>query len=181
MSWKRTADRNPNFTSARAFAQAKDSKLRATLTVYGHGENRVKPDLALLDVAVETTGPTAQEAARLNAQLSQKVIVALKDQVGNDGSVGTGSYNLFPEYAPKAEGGATKLIGYRVENSVTVRTSALQKIGHLIDAAIAAGANRVNRLSFTIRDDTAARNAAIALAGKDAESKAQALASALGV
>ena len=62
-----------------------------------------------------------------------------------------------------------------------MQTGALDLVGPLIDAAIAAGANRVNSLDFNLRDDTRARNDAIAKAAKDAQAQAQALAAALGL
>ena len=61
------------------------------------------------------------------------------------------------------------ITGYRAENSITVQTGALDLVGPLIDAAIAAGANRVNSLDFNLRDDTRARNDAITKAAKDAQ------------
>jgi uncharacterized protein YggE len=64
---------------------------------------------------------------------------------------------------------------------VTVNTGALDLIGALIDSAIAAGANRVNSLSFSVKDDTKPRTEAITIATRDAHAQASALASALGV
>ena len=61
-----------------------------------------------------------------------------------------------------------------------MQTGALDLVGPLIDAAIAAGANRVNSLDFNLRDDTRARNDAITKAAKDAQAQGQALA-ALGL
>jgi len=54
-------------------------------------------------------------------------------------------------------------------------------VGALIDAAIGAGANRIDSVSFTLRDQSAPRNEAIAKAAADAVSQARALAAALGV
>ena len=62
-----------------------------------------------------------------------------------------------------------------------MQTGALDIVGPLIDAAIAAGADRVNSLDFNLRDDTAARGDAIAKAAKDAQAQAQALATALSL
>jgi len=51
----------------------------------------------------------------------------------------------------------------------------------LIDTAIEAGANRINFLNFTLRDESQARSQAITLAAKDAQTQADALAKSLGV
>ena len=73
------------------------------------------------------------------------------------------------------------IIGYNAQNTVTVHTGALDLVGALIDTAIAAGANRVNSLNFSVKDDTKARTEAIAIATRDAHAQADALASALNV
>jgi len=49
------------------------------------------------------------------------------------------------------------------------------------NTAIDAGANRINFLIFTLRDETQARSKAIALAAKDAQAQAESLARSLGV
>jgi len=64
---------------------------------------------------------------------------------------------------------------------VTVHSGALELVGTLIDSAIAAGANRVNSLSFSVKDDSKARAEAIAMATRDARAQADALAAALDV
>jgi len=54
-------------------------------------------------------------------------------------------------------------------------------LGELIDAAIGAGANRINFLNFTLRDESQARSQAITIATRDAQTQAESLAKALGV
>jgi uncharacterized protein YggE len=92
----------------------------------------------------------------------------------------TGGYSLYPDYRDQ-NGGESRIIGYRAANSITVQTGALELVGPLIDAAIAAGANRVDSLDYDLRDNTKARGQAITNATKDAEAQARALAAALGV
>jgi hypothetical protein len=151
-----------------------------TIEVDGSGETRTSPDTADLDVAIETEAKTAEEAANRNAALAAKVIDALKSKLGDKGKVTTGGYSLNPEYDPHASE-KPRIIGYTAQNTVTVHTGAFDLVGALIDAAIAAGANRVNSLNFSVKDDTKARTEAIAIATRDARAQAEALASALGV
>jgi len=153
-----------------------------TIEVVGHGEVRVTPDLALLDFAVETHAHTAEQAARGNAKLSDKVKRAIQSKLGDKGKLWTVGYNLFPDYSNPRPGDETpKVIGYRATNSVHVETGAIDLAGALIDAAVAAGANRVDSINFGLRDESKARNEAITKASKDAQAQAQTLASALGV
>jgi uncharacterized protein len=153
-----------------------------TIQVSGTGETQATPDLAVLSLAIETHAATAAEAAGRNGGLAQKVSDTLRDKLGDKGKTWTGGYSLYPEYGDESRPNMKPTItGYRAENSITVQTGALDLVGPLIDAAIAAGANRVNSLDFNLRDDTRARNDAIAKAAKDAQAQAQALAAALGL
>ncbi len=152
-----------------------------TIEVTGSAEVRANPDRATMDVAVETHAETAAKAASANARLSQKVADALKGALGTNGRIQTGSYTLMPDYRSRPGEVEARIVGYRSVNTVTVETTALDRVGALIDAAIGAGANRVDSVSFTMRDQSAARNEAIAKAAGDAMGQARALAAALGV
>lgn len=163
-----------------AIAQTDVSKQR-TIEVSGDGETQAAPDQATLQLAIETHATTAAQAAGSNGALAQKVRNALKATLGDRGKLWTGGYSLYPDYSEPRNGGEAKILGYRAQNSITVQTGALGLVGPLIDAAIGAGANRVDSLAYDLRDDTRARDEAIAKAAKDAQAQAQALASALGV
>src|SRR5260370_6092688 len=131
-----------------------------TIEVNGSGETRTSPDTADLDLAIETQAKTAEEAANRNAALAAKVIDALKSQLGDQGKITTGGYSLNPAYEERPNRKPT-IVGYTAQNTVTVKTGALDLVGPLIDAAIAAGTNRVNALNFSITDDIKAPTEAI--------------------
>jgi uncharacterized protein YggE len=152
-----------------------------TIEVTGNGEAHVAPDIAFLNLAIETHAATAQESAGQNAALAQKVVEALTKKLGGKGKVWTGGYSLYPEYNEPKPNEKPVVTGYRAENSITVRTGEIGMLGALIDTAIGAGANRINYLNFTLRDESQARSQAIALAAKDAQAQAESLAKALGV
>ncbi|MGA3228540.1 MAG: SIMPL domain-containing protein [Candidatus Binatus sp.] len=170
----------PVFAPAASAESGANTPAVRTIEVDGSGETRTSPDSADLDVAIETQAKTAEEAANRNAALAAKVIDALKSKLGDKGKITTGGYSLNPEYDQRASE-KPRIIGYNAQNTVTVNTGALDLVGPLIDSAIAAGANRVNSLNFSVKDDIKARTEAIASATRDARAQAQALASALGV
>jgi len=151
------------------------------IAVDGTGEARTSPDYAELSVAIETTGTTAEEAANRNAALAEKVTAALKSKLGDKGKISTGGYSLNPEYDQRPGREKPAITGYSAQNSLTVATGTLNLVGALIDSAISAGANRVNYLNFSVKDDVKARTEAITIATRDAKAQADALASALGV
>jgi uncharacterized protein len=158
----------PTFTGARV------------IEVSGNSEIQAAPDLATLEIAIETHAASADHAAGLNGAMAEKVREALTSKLADKGSMWTGGYSLFPEYTEPREGKPT-LTGYRAENSITVQTGELGLVGPLIDAAIGAGANRIDTLNYSLRADSKARSEAIAKAAHDAQTQASALADALGV
>jgi hypothetical protein len=165
-----------------ATAEGAANANQRTIQVSGNGEAQAAPDLAVLSLAIETHAATAADAAGRNGGLAQRVSDALKAKLGDKGKTWTGGYSLAPEYENETRPNAKPvIIGYQAQNTITVQTGALDLVGPLIDAAIAAGANRVNSLDFSLRDDTSARNDAITKAAKDAQAQAQALAAALGL
>jgi uncharacterized protein YggE len=150
------------------------------IEVSGSSEVQAAPDLATLEIAIETHAASADHAAGLNGALAEKVRDALTSKLANKGVMWTGGYSLFPEYSEPREGKPT-VTGYRAENSITVQTGELDLVGPLIDTAIEAGANRIDTLNYSLRANSKARTEAIAKAARDAQTQASALADALGV
>src|SRR5690606_12584202 len=70
--------------------------------------------------------------------------------------------------------------GYRAVNMVEIRVDSLDELGAIIDAAIAAGANRVASLHFELQDMESARLEAIGLAVEKARREAEVVARAAG-
>src|SRR5215467_166090 len=153
-----------------------------TIVVSGNGEVSVRPDMANLSFAIETHAKSAAEAASRNAALAQKITDALKAKLGDKGKVSTGGYSLEPEYEQhQGRSDTATIVGYSAQNSIAVETPAMNLLGELIDAAIGAGANRVNSLDFTLKNDSKPRADALANASRDAQQQAQALAASLNV
>jgi uncharacterized protein YggE len=119
------------------------------------------------------------DAQQENANNSDAVVRALKGAAGAGAEVKTSGYSLQPIRVYK-EGQPPTISGYEARNSVTVTMSDLTKVGAVIDATAQAGANDVAGISFTLRKDRPARDQALAEATREAMSKAQVIATALG-
>ena len=65
--------------------------------------------------------------------------------------------------------------------TVVVDSPKLDLLGATVEAAVKAGAARLNQVSFTLKDDSTARKEAIEKASADAKSKAETLATSMGV
>jgi uncharacterized protein len=104
---------------------------------------------------------------------------ALKAAAGTGAEVKTSGYSLQPQRVYK-ENQPPTIVGYEARNSVTVTTSELNKVGTIIDAASQAGSNEIAGIAFTLRQDRPARDRALSEATREAVSKAQVIAQALG-
>jgi uncharacterized protein len=154
------------------------------IKVTGEGEVEVAPDEALVALAVETTGRTAEEAGRLNSNRTAAVIHTLKEKGIAAQDIETGRYDLFPNYPqPPAQkkGKKDQPTSYRAVNSLQVTVKDLKKAGEVIDAALKVGANRVEQVSFQVSNPAKAQQQALQEAVQRARAQAGVLAQSLGV
>ena len=149
------------------------------LVVAGYGQIAVPPDRATIDVAVETRAPTAAAAASRNARRVREVLDTLRARGVAASDVATVAYAVQPEYASSGRGQPT-LRGYVANNVVRVETAAMDPVGALIDAALAAGADRINDVRFRSSRYTSLRDSATAIAVSNARRTAEAMARASG-
>jgi uncharacterized protein YggE len=159
--------------------KATDSKRQTRVSVGGDSIVRAQPDTAILMVAIVTQGKRALDAQQENATKTDAVIRALKAAAGAGAEVKTSGYSLQPMRVYR-EGQPPLINGYEARNTIIVTMSELAKLGNVIDAASQAGANDVTGISFTLRQDRAARDQALKEATREAMSKAQVIAQALG-
>jgi uncharacterized protein YggE len=141
----------------------------STVSTSGTATTEVTPDQLSVTVGVETNSTTAQEAVILNANLTTQLVAAVRGLGINEDQIETSSYSLSPIYEyivppqpcieiyPPPPGCETRqeIIGYRASNTVTVTLDVTAELnaGQVIDAAIGAGANRVDGIVFFISQD----------------------------
>src|ERR1044071_5033224 len=154
---------------------------RSLVRVLVTGEPSVQAaaDTAVLTLAVVTQNASASEAQAENATKTDAVVRAIRAAAGSGAEVKTSGYSLQPQYAYK-EGMPPTITSYVARNSVTVTTGELNRVGGVIDAASRAGANSVDGLAFTLRNDAQARQRALSEATREAMSKARTVATTLG-
>ncbi|HEY0099392.1 MAG TPA: SIMPL domain-containing protein [Pyrinomonadaceae bacterium] len=149
------------------------------VVVSGDSLVQARPDTAMISVAVVTQAQTALAAQQENARRSEAMVRALKSAAGAGAEVETSGYSLQPQYTYR-ENQQPLIRGYEARNTVSVTLGDLTKVGPVIDAATAAGANNIDHLAFTLRRDEPARDEALGKATREALRKAQVLAQALG-
>ena len=155
-----------------------------TINVSGVGTVTASPDRAQVSFAVWTEAVTAADALTSNSNKMNKVIKALTDAGIPMDQIKTTGYSVEPviQY-PEKSAEPPKIVGYIARNEVQVTLTDVTSVGRIIDTAVVGGANVVSGVYFTLSESKAAefRNEAIKEAAKDADSKAKAIASSLGV
>jgi hypothetical protein len=163
-------------TTAQAVAQApsKTHFVRAT----GEATVTARPDRAQISIGVINQSSTAQAAAAANATQTAQVIDAIKRVLGEGGELKTSGYAISPQYQ-YTTGRAPKITGYQASNTVLIIVNELHLLGKVIDAASDSGANNINGVSFSLKDDSQVRNQALGEAAAKARAAAEAIAKAL--
>jgi len=190
-----------SFTNATAQAENPSNEIR-TILVTGSSSDKVSPDRVTISFAVESQNKTAQQATQTNAKITNLVIEALKASGVTESELSTSYYNVYPvyEYASEpvqctqvGQDQAQKycppttqkqtLIGYKASDAIQIESAQLDKVGQWIDAAVGAGANRVDYLYFFVSDQTQneIRDRLIADAIQDAHNKAEIALGPLGM
>jgi uncharacterized protein YggE len=151
----------------------------STIRVTGEAAVPTPPDEAILEIGVTTQAATAQAAAAENAEKVERVLAALRKDVGPGGTVQTLSYNLTPDYRQIREDQQPRIVSYTAYNILRVKLTDFARVGKLIDQGIAAGANNVQRVDFIVKEQNRAHQEALTSATALAMQKAEAMAAAL--
>lgn len=166
------------FFAAQVAAQD-TGKLPPSVQTSGEAVVTATPDRAQIDVGVVTQADTSQAAVAQNAQKLEATLERLRQLLGANTDIKTVSYTLNPNYRYPKEGGEPTITGYTATNIVRVTLDDLTQVGKAIDAATQAGANRIQSLRFTLKDERTVQAQALREAALNARRKAEALASAL--
>ena len=150
-----------------------------TLKVRAKGDVRIAPDMALLNLGVETIAPTAREAQGENAEVMQRVLSKLLSMGIDKTQIKTTGFSLWrvTEYYE----GKREFKGFRVTHTLEVPVMDLEKVGFILDTAIDAGINMVQSVVFTLRDSRSSYREALTKAVRKARAKAEAIAAAEGL
>lgn len=151
---------------------------RNIVSVVGKGELSIKPDIVYLSIGVDTSAETAQEAQKTNAAKIQKITTLLKNTWGiADKDIQSSQFYVQPNYSYSEKEGQ-KVKGYNANHTLVVSYRDLTKVGQLLDAASAAGANNIGNARFSVEDSSAFEAQVIEKAMANADVKAGAIAKA---
>ncbi|MDE1829285.1 MAG: SIMPL domain-containing protein [Thaumarchaeota archaeon] len=158
-----------------------------TTSVTGTATETVMPDLVVIQLGVDTQAKTAQGALIQNAQAMNATATAIQKLGINATEISTSDFTIEPVYNntgpyPPYNVYQSVFIGYKVSNTLIIKTTKLGLAGNILDTAVGAGANRVDNVSFTLSPakQQIVQNSLIDNAVLDAQSRAQKALAPLG-
>lgn len=149
------------------------------MTVYGKGSIKVKPDIAIASIGVIVENKDLKTAQGQSMERANKVLDTLRRMGINERDIKTENYTINPEYDYIE--GKQVFRTYKVTNTFRVTLRDLNRIGEVIDAAVASGANVVNNITFTIENPDKYYNQALKIAVRNALEKARELGETLNI
>lgn len=168
------------------------------VTVVGEAVRGVTPETAEFLIEVTASGPSAAQSLRDNQLKTTQVtqaLAALGVQPADLPTISLNVYNMYsqplaalPSYGGMPQIGQSgfglqpevQFGSYQTRKILRVNVREPARVGEIADAAVRAGAVVVGSFNFKVTDEAAARRAALEAAGRDARSKAEALAGAAG-
>ncbi|MGW8266811.1 MAG: SIMPL domain-containing protein [Longimicrobiales bacterium] len=156
---------------------------QGTIEVTGQAQVQVPADRVRISFGVETEAQSASEASAQNAREMEAVVASLRASGVPGLEIETYGYSLTPEYRIQAREDPSRrsISGYRAMNNIRVTVPGVDRAGEVLDAGVAAGANRVVNLQFEASDTREARLEALRSAVRVAREEAQTIAEAMGV
>ena len=154
------------------------------ITVVGIGKVTGQPDVAHVTVGIETQAPSLQTAVDDNKAKMTVLLETLKKLGLADKDIQTSNYSVYTERvtppAPGAEVSTDQMI-YHVTNQVDVIVRDVNQLGDVLDKAVAAGANNIYGVNFSVEDTSKLESDARAKAVENAKARAQELAQLNGL
>ena len=150
---------------------------RGYISVNTSANAELAPDVAEISIAVKTyDNKSMQKATLQNKEISEQVISTLKSMIDTSKGdyIKTADFSATPIYS--YSGNKRNFDKYQVSNSVVVHTKSIDKIGTMIDKAIALGATDVNSLNFSVSNYETQCHDLLTLAAKKASARANAVA-----
>ena len=150
------------------------------LSVSASGEASRAPDIATASAGVVTQAPDANAAMRANAAQMQKVIAAIRAAGVAERDIQTTGISIHPTYR-HADNEEPRISGYNASNSVNLKVRDIARLGEVLDALVASGANNVNGPSFGIDQPEAVYDEARRKALEQGRARADMYAETLGL
>ena len=159
---------------------AQDADKR-TVSVSGEGLHRVAPDMATVRFGVVSQARSPEDARRENESAAREALNAVRELGIDEARIRLENLRLQPwrEYNNDARRWEER--GFEAARSLVVEVDDLNLLPELVARIVQSGANRLDQVSYDLRNRDLARNEALRLAIHNAREKAQLMTQTLGV
>lgn len=157
--------------AALALGIARLPRASRVVAATGTAQKSFVPDIAHLDLGVQTDAPTVQKAQQDNVATMKGVLAALKAAGVKSEDIQTSSFYVNQNF-DYSSGKSAKPTGWRVYNTLTLRVKP-DLVSAVIDAASKVGANVFNSISFDISNREELKAGLMKDAVANARAKAQ--------
>jgi hypothetical protein len=152
-----------------------------TIMIEGEGTVTGKPDIATFVMGTESHGVDAAAAQTANSTIMNKIIEDTKGLGISEDDIQTSGYNIYEDLQWNSDTGDYDSKGWIVSNYVTVKVRDVSKLSTVLAMAGQNGITDISGPTFTIDDTTNLKAEARTEAIQQAQTKAQAIATALGM
>ena len=160
-------------------AQAQTARERTLLSISAQGESEAAPDFATINMGVTAHAQSAPAALTENARRMEALLAALRSAGVAQRDIQTAQVNVSPRY--RHTNNEERLIDYEATNTVRVLVRRVGDAGRIAAAAIEAGGNRIQNVTFSLDDSTAQLDIAPRNAAAEARRRAEIYASSFGL
>lgn len=132
-------------------AATSENEERGFVSVTASSNKKLVPDTAEISISVVTNDKKSmQNATTENKEVSDKIYKEMKNLINSENGdfVKTTNYRANPLY--NYTNGKRNFDRYEVSNTIVIQTKSIDKVGAMIDKAIALGATDVENLSFSV-------------------------------
>lgn len=157
-------------------AHADSAVSSRSITVNADGQVQIAPDVAFVTVGVQQTNIDAAKAQSSANSIAAAALAKIKALGIPERDIQTAGLSLDPQYDDRGN-----LTGFTASQTFSITVAHMAQAGAVIDAGVAAGANRGVGVSFGLKDDTQSRSDALKAAVAVAQRKAAAVAAQLGI
>lgn len=148
-----------------------------TIAVSGMAEQEVAPDMAYIDVGINVRADDAETARTQEAQIASQIRRALLGLAIIDNDLQNTSYYLYQEYKVDRNGVRTA-DKYVLDSSIKVTVKDLDKLSHVIDNVVEAGATNISNITYALSTQNIIQRQLLATAVENARDKAAVVANA---
>ncbi|MEM6427704.1 MAG: SIMPL domain-containing protein [Deinococcota bacterium] len=164
-----------------SYAQSDNTSVDQIIRVSATGTAYGEPDIATVRLGVSLTGD-ALDTVLSNANSTAEAVVNVLIAAGiAQSDIRTSAFNVFEEQTFNPMTGEAEAAGYRVTNVYAVTVRDVTALGSLLSEALAAGANRIQDVHYSVSEPSALARQAREQAVGAARAKAEHLAELAGV